>query len=446
MSLTAARSGPPRLLLVSLLLFALLLLSGCGAILRGAGEAADDFATQAFRQGRHGPLSEQERDWAVAAWRYFEAQYRPETGLVDSAPNYPFASPATMADALAATVAARRLGLIEVERFDERVHHLLAFLQRMPLSADGRPARGYHSQEGRLAGYGLEPADLGTAPLELSRLLIWLDILERGYPRFAPFVERTVGRWNLCGAVDEEGTLFATVAGQPLYEGSAAEQSYAALGFRVWGCAVDPSVHARRFTDLEIEGLAVPAAGARNDGARSVATATAHLLHGLEFNWDRATDRSSLDSIHTDRRAARAAREVRRAQERRWERSGLATARATYVRSEPPFVVDNSLGIDGAAWAVQTAEGAPRDDLALIATGAGFAQWALDRGPHGDALLATLRSLHDPDRGWFEGRYEESGLPEPALSAATNALVLEALLHKVQGRLHPGGRRPPGPR
>lgn len=395
-----------------LVLAGALLLGGCGTIVRGIG----DTLSAAPTVGRQASLTPVEREWARIAWQYFEGQYRPETGLVDSAPNYAFASPGTMGDVLAATVAAERLGLIPVERFDTRVHQLLAFLQRMPLSEDRRPARGYHTREGRLADHGLEEADPGTSAVELGRLLIWLDAL-RGMPRFAPFVTRAVGRWNLCAAADSEGTLVATFGGQALYQGTAAEQAYAAEGFRRWGCDVDPNVHARRFADSVVEGVVVPAAGARPDGARSATTATAYLLQALEYGGGEDADA------------------VREAQERRWARTGMATARANYVRSEPPHFVENAIAIDGMPWAVQTADGAPRDDLALISTGAGFAQWALHRGEAGDALIATLRSLRDPDRGWYEGRYEVDGLPAEALSAATNAMVLQALLYRRDGAL-----------
>jgi hypothetical protein len=74
--------------------------------------------------------------------------------------------------------------------------------------------------------------------------------------------------------------------------------------------------------------------------------------------------------------------------------------------------------------------------LALISTRAAFGLWALWPTSYTDRLIDMVAPLHDPDRGWFEGRYERTGGYEKTLSSPTNAMVLQALLHKAKGRIH----------
>ncbi len=42
---------------------------------------------------------------------------------------------------------------------------------------------------------------------------------------------------------------------------------------------------------------------------------------------------------------------------------------------------------------------------------------------------------YDSKKGWWEGRYEVSGAYDSTLTAATNAMVLEALLYKSGGKI-----------
>ena len=49
--------------------------------------------------------------------------------------------------------------------------------------------------------------------------------------------------------------------------------------------------------------------------------------------------------------------------------------------------------------------------------------------------MLTTEAIHNTKRGWLEGRYERSGSWDGAITADTNAMVLSALLYKVQGKL-----------
>ncbi len=56
--------------------------------------------------------------------------------------------------------------------------------------------------------------------------------------------------------------------------------------------------------------------------------------------------------------------------------------------------------------------------------------------------MVLVRELYDPQRGWYEGRYERNSKYEKSITLKTNAGVLEALLYKQNGKLYqPSGTR-----
>lgn len=58
-------------------------------------------------------LTPQEREWAGIAWRYFENNTQPQTGLVNGSDKQPRVTLWQMGDTLIALLAARELGLIQ---------------------------------------------------------------------------------------------------------------------------------------------------------------------------------------------------------------------------------------------------------------------------------------------------------------------------------------------
>ena len=48
-------------------------------------------------------------------------------------------------------------------------------------------------------------------------------------------------------------------------------------------------------------------------------------------------------------------------------------------------------------------------------------------------LVEAVSKLHDVERGWYGGQYEASGKPNKAITANTNAVVLESLAYIERG-------------
>ncbi|XEH51194.1 DUF3131 domain-containing protein [Edwardsiella tarda] len=164
----------------------------------------------------------------------------------------------------------------------------------------------------------------------------------------------------------------------------------------------------------------------RLGGGNLSADGIPYLLAGLEFNWT-PPGKAAL-SLHDLRQRAQA---VYQAQAWRWQSQGVLTARASYVLNQAPWRVDNAIFANGYPWNVLTETGQYRPELALIATRAVFGLWVLWDSPYTDALMRLGRFPYDEQRGWYEGRFENNAQYNPALTLTTNAMVLEALLYKV---------------
>ena len=153
---------------------------------------------------------------------------------------------------------------------------------------------------------------------------------------------------------------------------------------------------------------------------------------GIEFNWDAVDSRHSAAN---DRPLARMAQSIYGVQEARYRKEHILTARTDHPLGRAPHFVYDTIFLAGYSWNTVTADGTFVPHEALVSTRAAFGMWALWKTDYTQTLMRTARLLNDPAKGWFEGRFEKTGGPEPTLSGTTNAVVLEALLFMKTGKL-----------
>jgi len=435
-------------------------LTGCGVAVRGIHDATVTYQnSEAFHTGRHGPLTEKELRWAKIAWKYFENNYNPGTGLVNSVDNYPSTTLWHMGNTVAATVAAYELGLLERERFDARFSKLLQFLNRMALFDKKLPNKAYNSKTGKMVNYENAPGAIGWSAVDIGRLVNWLLIARSRYPEFSQFIDNVMLRWSFCDVVDDCGSLYGGVEivekidakqsktedGQAqtvrsikrFEEGRLGYEEYAAFAYQLLGFDTARASSLKPFKTVSIYGYELPHddRDPRTTGTWAPILSGPYLLHGMEFNWDLPTDNSSSDTTHTDSVLAEIAQTVYDVQQARYDRERILTARTDHQLNRAPNFLFDSIFAAGFPWSTISDDGKSQSHLALISTKAVFGMWVLFKTPYTDRLMLTTEAIHNADRGWLEGRYEKSGGWEGVITSDTNSQVLEALLYKVQGKL-----------
>ncbi|WP_321822211.1 MULTISPECIES: DUF3131 domain-containing protein [unclassified Burkholderia] len=423
-----------------------LVCSGCGIVVRTAADGYGKLSAGALTNpGRIGPLSDAEQAWARAAWRYVTNNTSASTGLVNSVDRYPATTLWQIGDYLAALVAARELKLIDRDEFDRRLSDVLRFLGQMPLLPDGLPNRIYNTQSGAMSNYANQPGAVGTSAVDVGRLLVWLHAIGARYPEYGEYVDRAVLHWNVCALVGADGSLHATrMDGQRTVRAMEIRPGYgeyASTGFRLWGIRA-ADAYAVPLAQAYADGVRIyfDARDPRQTGSANALVSAPWLLSGIEFGWRFANgDGAARPAGQPDIEAQADA--VYRAQEARWRKDGILTARTDHQIDRPPYFVYDAIFGNGYAWNTIGDDGRAYPELALVATRAAFGMWVLWDTAYTTRLMRAVDTLHDAERGWFEGRYEATGAYDRTLTLSTNAAVLEALLYKSSGRLVPATRR-----
>ena len=431
-----------KLTLLFLLILWMFFCSGCGVAVRGVTKGVVCFKNSAlFHQGRHGDLSEKETQWAKTAWNYFENNYNPKTGLVNSVDKYPVSSMWNAADFLAALVAARELELIKPCEFDKKLSAFLHFLNTMDLFFGQLPNKLYNTQTGRMVDYSNQNEEIGWSAIDIGRLLIWLKIVKCRYPEYAEYIDKGVLRWSFCEVLDNCGSLFGGIKVhnkiQLFQEGRLGYEEYAAKGFQLWGFSTIAASKIEPFKKTRIYGIEIhyDSRHARDTGTYSPVLSLGYLLDGMEFNWDRIDDLNRLDSYHSDSVMAEIAESIYRVQEARYQQDHILTARTDHQVSAPPFFVYDSIFAEGYPWNIISDNGQYYKDAAIVATKAAFGMWSLFKTAYTDRLINAIACLNSAEEGWFEGRCENTGGYMKVITIGTNAVVLESLLYKKEGNL-----------
>jgi hypothetical protein len=419
------------------------LLSSCGVLYKGVQDGMTSLTqSQAIRQGRYGDLTEGELEWARLAWVYIENNTQLKTGLVNNIDNYPTTNMAGIADYLLALTAAREFEFITSKEHDERLSLVLTFLNDMPLSIGQIPNKVYSTQTGQMVDYGNQPNDIGWSSIDVGRLLIVLAIVKQYNPQFIEYIDKAVLKWNFCELVNEEGELFGGSVNNGnvtrYKEGRLGVEEYTSYGYLDWQIVPEKAMRIDPYNVATMYGIDFLFDGRDPrlfDVLRPVYS-TPYLQLGLEFNWDNISDSDSSDATHSNEVMSAMADSMYRIQEARWDNDRIYTARGEHIVSGEPYFVYDAIYALGTPWITLSEDGSSYDELALVSTRVAFQMWALWKSDYTDRLMILVQELYDPERGWYEGRYELNSSYEKSISLQTNAGVLEALLYKAKGKLY----------
>lgn len=374
-------------------------------------------------------LTAEEWEWARVAWIYFERNYQPETGLVNSVEAYPATTMWDTASYLMALISAHRLDMIGRPAFDDRMARALETLDRLPLFEGKLPNKSYNTLTGRMTDYANAPADrgIGWSAIDMGRLIAPLNIVIWNYPVHAQRVTRAIRRWDL-DAMIRNGVLYGASVGPDggtryLQEGRMGYEEYAAKAFYLMGQDVYRALRYMDFLEFaDIYGVRVPydLRDPATYGAQNYVLSEPYILDGIEFGWDEASREFAW--------------RVYQAQERRYRQTGVLTAVSEDHLDQAPYFVYNTVFSDGIPWNCVDSQGNPAPRFRTLSTKAAFGWYALYRTAYARNLVDRVRELRDPERGWFSGLYEMPEEPNRAITCNTNAIVLESLCYIRQGR------------
>ena len=269
---------------------------------------------------------------------------QPGSGLVNGKDRYPIVSLWNIGDSLIALSAARRLDLIPQREFDARLSALLTTLDRLPVTRIGAPGALYDAVSGAFSQNG------GTAgeAQGMARLLVGMRFTAQSFPEYRTFLERIALRWNFCNLLTQDGQPLDGREQNGAWRSAAASDvgyaDYNGAAFRLWGFQ-RTSTRTAPFKTAVVYGEPSPLRHAiRASPARPPASKA-------PLSADRPRDgMAGTPSRRGGRRQhGTTGPTPLPAQETRWRREKILTARAQYSRSTAPWEVYDSLFANGYA-------------------------------------------------------------------------------------------------
>ena len=370
----------------------------------------------------HRPLNATEQEMAQTAWTYFSNNTIEDTGLVNSVDGYTAATLWDTSSYMLALVSARDLGIIDTSEFDSRLRKLLKTLAKIPLFEDRLPNKAYSTTTASMTTYDNQPTDrgVGWSAIDIGRVMVPFNVLVWNNPEYTELVNEVLSGWDIAAISadaemigadidDNEKTLY-------LQEGRLGYEEYAAKSLALAGLDFSEALnYSQYFEYVEIDGVEVGTDLRTPDkfDAINFVVSEPYVLDGIEFGWDRYS-RSLAYSVY-------------QAQAARYKRTGKVTAVSEDNIYQAPYFVYNTVFADGKAWNAVTEAGEDASKFKTLSSKAAIGWYALYDTPYTETLLKSIKNNFDADKGWYAGIYEESGKSNKALTANTNAIILESL-------------------
>lgn len=370
----------------------------------------------------HRALSADELNMAKVAWTYFENNENKTTGLVNSVDGYTAATLWDTASYLLAVLSAHDLEIITTDEFDARMTRVLATLADLPLFEGRLPNKAYSTATASMTTYDNQTTKVGIgwSAIDIGRVMVPFNVLVWNHPQYTPLVGQVLSNWDLPAIAENAEMIGANVdeQGTTLYlqEGRLGYEEYAAKSLVLAGIDLSEAVdYEQNFEYVSIDGVKVGTDLRTPDkfDALNFVVSEPYVLDGLEFGWDRYSRSLAYRAYQ--------------AQQARYKRTGTLTAVSEDNIDQAPYFVYNTIFADGKEWNAITESGEDASEFRTISTKAAIGWYSLYDTEYSKKLLNKVKENHDSAKGWYAGIYEESGKINKALTANTNAIVLESL-------------------
>lgn len=377
------------------------------------------------------PSCDEDKAVARVAWQYFENNFQPDTGLVNSVDGLETTTLWDIGSSIAAFLTARDFEFISQRNFDHSIMALLQTLAGIELVNGVAPNILYNTRSGRMVDYNNDIVEqgVGVSTIDLARTAFWLTTLRCMHPKYFNPVNRVLDRWDY-GKLFIDGQLFglasdpmASDSPAPIQQGRFGYEQYAGRIFHALGHPTEISASYnnkhRANTEILDTMIAHDNRDPRNTGVNNFVLTDSYTLDAMELGI-RADNREIVKNIYD-------------VQRERWRRTGIATALTDGHINQPPHFLYNTIFDAGLTFTTTTDTGIRNDELRTISTRGAFMLATLfPEDYYSEILLSAVESAYDPDSGWFSGVYENGGFND-VTTANTNGIVLQTMLYKKYG-------------
>ena len=367
---------------------------------------------------------------AQSAWKYFDRNLVKQTGLVNSTDGYNWTTWWDQGSAIMGIHAARQLGLIPTDRFNQWAKTLITTLETMPLPSSKLPNKAYDTNTAKMRKLNDTADPQGTSGwsgLDMSRLLLGLHVLRKSYPEYTDRINKIVAHWDLQKLV-KNGLIYGGIPAQKgvinyFQEGRLGYEQYAARSLQVWDLQATIALDNPPVSTVKVDGIPfqIDKRNLKNSGASNYLTSDPYILWGLELGWTDAV-KPQVQNLF-------------KVQAQRFQRTGIVTAVNEDSIRKKPFFLYYSVHVNDKNWEVLADGNRSYPQLKFASTKAAFGwSFLMPDEDYAKTLRSTFQNLNDPKKGYFAGLYENKKLGKnDILDVNTNASILEGLLYRSRG-------------
>lgn len=382
----------------------------------GAAAAASYAAST---QKKKPAVSEQYLRSARIAWKYFQRNYQPATGLYNGLDLYAVTTVWEIGTSLAALNAAHHLGIITDAEFKQRTGLMLQTLSSMDLYNNELPNKLYFADSARMVGEDQKPTSTGigwNGP-DIARLLLWLKKTASKHPEFKPICDKIFLRLRTERLVNDANiTSLSVYLNKEKIENQTGFglPSYAAEALKLWELdAWKVRDYRPQLGSKSIYGINVPF----NKSGPAISSTPFTLLL-MEFG-------------RTDTEQDRMIRSIYEVQAARYQKTGKLTAADAGRIDRSPWRAQSAIITSGGKNEWQCLSPYSDKPLPLFwsSTATAFCWDALYNTAYTRKLVQELTPLHDKNKGFMAGKYD-NGETNKAITLETNGLILEAAMYR----------------
>jgi hypothetical protein len=372
-------------------------------------------------------LNQKEKEYAKAAWSYFEATTDTITGLPKGNEHVNAFSMSDLGSYLFALASAYELNIIDSSEFNKRISLTGKSLTTLPLLKCDLPNTWYNTSLEMVDAAGKTQSNGGSwSALDISRVIAFNNLLRIKYPEHAYRFSMALSRWNLNEMLNK-GYLFSGKLENNSFrkeqEGTLGMEEYSAKALVMAGY---DATEALAYTDFirfkpmyELE-LPIDARGKKDNKLSNYINNTPFVLDGLENGWDQNSREIAyrLFDVH----------------KRHYKETSIASAFGENYMDASLEKIVNSVYSDGDEFVSLNSKGEESEKASYINTEIAFAWNILYNDEYAKTLWRTTENLYD-SKGWFSGIEPSSSKINKTHTAITNGIILEALNYKANGKI-----------